>query len=97
MSGFGGPLSSTPGDMPIDEALECFGGVVVDELGDDAVPDEAMLAAEAERASIARRIGAIAAACQRESVEGMVPLSIVEMRLVTLSDDVRAGIHGGGR
>ncbi|MBD3747776.1 MAG: hypothetical protein IE932_16370 [Sphingopyxis terrae] len=60
MSGFGGPLSSTPGDVPVDEALACFGGVVVDGLGGDAVPDEAMLAAE--RASIARRIGAIAAA-----------------------------------
>lgn len=92
MSGFGGPLSSTPGGVPVDEALACFGGVI-----DDAVPDEAMLATEAERAGIARRIGAIAAACQREAVEGMVPLSIIEMRLVTLSDDVRAGIHGGGR
>lgn len=68
--------------------------------GDAALRDErstAVDASEAERAAIARRIGAIAAACQREAREGMVQLSLVEVRLVALADDVRAGIHGGSR
>lgn len=66
--------------------------------GDDALLDEVTLAvdaSEAERAAIVRRIGKIAAAFQREASEGMVPLAMVEVRLVALSDDVRAGIHGG--
>jgi hypothetical protein len=78
MSGVGGPLAV---------ALESL-------TVDDLLIDESSLAIDAERVAIARRIGRIAAACQREAVEGTVPLSIVEMRLVTLSDDVRAGIHG---
>lgn len=92
MSGVGGPLPVSNSDLlTVGEALECFGGPV------DALVDESALAIEAERASIARRIGAIVAACQREAREGMIPLSVVEMRMVTLSDDVRAGIHGGSR
>lgn len=90
MSGVGGPLAAAAGLLTVDEALTAFGGPV-----DDALVDESALAIEAERAAIARRIGNIAAACQREAEGGMVPISIVEMRLVTLSDDVRAGIHGG--
>jgi hypothetical protein len=81
MSGVSGPLAV---------ALESL-------TVDDLLIDESSLAIDAERVAIARRIGRIAAACQREAVEGTVPLSIVEMRLVTLSDDVRAGIHGGSR
>jgi len=98
VSGVGGPLPVGNSDLlTVGEALECFGGVVVDGIGDDALPDEGTLAAEAERAAIARRIGNIVAACQREAVEGVIPISVVEMRLVALSDDVRAGIHGGSR
>lgn len=93
MSGVGGPLPVGNDDLlTVDEALAAFGGPV-----DDALPDEGALAVDAERAAIARRIGNIAAACQREAVEGVIPISVVEMRLVALSDDVRAGIHGGAR
>lgn len=88
MSGVGGPLAAGTGLSTVEEELAPFG---------DVVPDEGALAIDDERAAIARRIGNIAAACQREAVGGMVPISIVEMRLVALSDDVRAGIHGGGR
>lgn len=89
MSGVGGPLAvGNDALLTVGEELECF---------DELLVDESVLAAEAERAGIARRIGNIAAALQREAVEGMVPLSLVELRLVVLSDDVRAGIHGGAR
>jgi hypothetical protein len=47
-----------------------------------------------ERGAIARRIGAIVAQFQRESNEGAVSLSDVELRLVLLADDVRGGLHG---
>lgn len=92
MSGVGGPLAVASDMLSVDEAIERFGGPVVDVL-----IDESAIAIDDERAAIARRIGNIAAACQREAVGGMVPLSIVEMRLVALSDDVRAGIHGRSR
>lgn len=85
MSGVGGPLVAASNMSSVEETLDRIDGPVGDVLIDD------------ERAAIARRIGNIAAACQREAVEGMVPLAIVEMRLMTLSDDVRAGIHGGAR
>ena len=92
MSGVGGPLPLSGDLLSVDDELAAFGGPV-----GDARAIEADLAIDAERAAIARRIGNIAAACQREAVEGMIPLSIVEMRLVTLSDDVRVGIHGVAR
>lgn len=50
--------------------------------------------AASERHGIARRIGAIVAGFQREAREGMVSMEAVELRLVVLADDVRAGIHG---
>ncbi|MFN7028409.1 MAG: hypothetical protein ACK4PC_03490 [Sphingopyxis sp.] len=53
--------------------------------------------AASERHGIARRIGAIVARFQREAQEGQVSIASVELCLVVLADDVRAGIHGGER
>lgn len=49
--------------------------------------------AGSERHAIARRIGATVAAFQREASEGRVDVAMVELRLASLADDVRAGLH----
>lgn len=88
MSGVGGPLAGERelGDAQRGEDHALFGVF--------AVSLSAII--EGERVAIARRCGAIVAACQREAGrEGLLPLTTVETRLAALADDVRIGLHGG--